>query len=449
MNSGYAGVRVLVAGAAVAGAAVAKALLARGAEVLVADQRESDRTAELEQLGARYVGLPDVVPAGVRTVVVSPGWRPTHPLLVAAAAAGVAVIGEVELGWQLRDPGVPWLAVTGTNGKTTTVLMLASILRAAGLRTVAAGNVGLPLVEVSAGPFDVLAVELGSPQLHSAPSIRPLAGTVLNIAEDHLDWHGSFAAYVGAKRRVYAGNVAAVVNADDDWSVRLADGARTVGFTLSVPRRGQLGVVDGTLLDRSGADDVPLTDTADIPVPGPHNVANALAAAALARIYGVLPGAVAEGLRRFEPAPHRNALVSTVDGVAYVDDSKATNPHAAAASLSAYPRVVWIAGGLLKGVAVDDFVASVRDRLAAVVLLGADRQVLAEALARHAPDVPVTQVTRTDNGAMDEVVARAAGWARPGETVLLAPAAASWDMFTDYSARGRAFSAAVLRRAAR
>jgi len=446
----YQGRTVLVAGAAVAGAAVARVLLAREAVVLVADQRESESTAELELAGARFVGLPSALPLGVDTVVASPGWRPDHPLLVAAAAAGIDVIGEVEFAWQLRDPAVPWLAVTGTNGKTTTVLMLESILRAAGLRTVAAGNVGLPLAEVVGTPYDVLAVELGSPQLHSAPSLRPLAGTVLNVAPDHIDWHGSFERYTAAKARVYAGNAAAVVNLDDEWSVRLAAGsARTVGFTLSAPPQGSLGVMDGVLADRTADPGVVLANVSDIPVPGPHNVANALAAAALARVYGVDPAAVSAGLRSFTPAPHRNALVSTVDGVAYVDDSKATNPHAAAASLSAYGRVVWIAGGLLKGVAVDDFVASIRDRLAAVVLLGADRQLLAEALARHAPDVPVTEVTRTDNGAMDEVVARAAGLAAPGDTVLLAPAAASWDMFSDYSARGRAFVAGVQKLAAR
>ncbi|MBA3251948.1 MAG: UDP-N-acetylmuramoyl-L-alanine--D-glutamate ligase [Geodermatophilaceae bacterium] len=445
----YAGRTVLVAGAAIAGAAVVRVLLAQGATVLVADQRESERTAELERLGARFVGLPADLPAGLAAVVVSPGWRPTHPLLVAAGAAGLPVLGEVELAWQLRNRMIPWLAVTGTNGKTTTVLMLESILRAAGLRTVAAGNVGLALVDVVAGPYDVLAVELGSPQLHSAPSIAPLAGTVLNIAPDHLDWHGSFEAYVEAKRRVYQGNRVAVTNADDAWSGRLAEGAaRRTSFTLADPGPGQLGLRAGVLLDRSGAAEVALAAVADIPVPGLHNVANALAATGLALVYGVPPDAVARGLRAFTPAPHRNALVVTVDGVAWVDDSKATNPHAATASLSAYRQVVWIAGGLLKGVAVDDFVASIRDRLAAVVLLGADRQLLADALARHAPDVPVTEVTRTDNGAMDEVVARAAGLARPGQTVLLAPAAASWDMFTDYTARGRAFAEAVRRWAA-
>ncbi len=446
MSGPYAGRSVLVAGAGVSGAAVARALLAMDATVLVADQRAGERTAELERAGARFIGLPAEPPSGVDLVVVSPGWRPDDPLLTAAERAGLPVIGEVELAWRHRDPAIPWLAVTGTNGKTTTTLMLESILRAAGRRTVAAGNVGVPLIEVSAGNYDVLAVELGSPQLHSAPSLHPLAGTVLNLAPDHLDWHGSFDAYAEAKRRVYAGDVA-VLNVADEWSVRLAQGhPRQVGFTLADPDPGQLGCADGVLLDRAFGDaaaGVALATVADIGVPGPHNVANALAAAALARVYGVPPEAVAAGLRTFRPAPHRNALVSTVDGVDYVDDSKATNPHAASASLAAYERVVWIAGGLLKGVAVDDFVAAISRRLVAVVLLGADRARLAEALARHAPDVPVTEVTRTDNGAMDEVVAHAAGYAAAGDTVLLAPAAASWDMFTDYTARGRAFAAAV------
>ncbi len=194
----YRGRTVLVAGAAVAGAAVTRLLLRLGAHVLVADQQESERTAELQRAGARFVGVPPAVPPAVDIVVTSPGWRPDHPLLAAAAAAGIDVIGEVELAWQLRDPAVPWLAVTGTNGKTTTVLMLECILRAAGLRTVAAGNVGLPLAEVVGSPYDVLAVELGSPQLYGAPSVRPLAGTVLNLAPDHIDWHGSFEAYAAA-----------------------------------------------------------------------------------------------------------------------------------------------------------------------------------------------------------------------------------------------------------
>jgi UDP-N-acetylmuramoylalanine--D-glutamate ligase len=182
---------------------------------------------------------------------------------------------------------------------------------------------------------------------------------------------------------------------------------------------------------------------ADVSPPGPHNVANALAAAALARSHGVAPAHVAAGIRGYTAEPHRNAKVATVGGVDWVDDSKATNPHAAAASLTAYPRVVWVAGGQLKGVDISDLVRLVAGRLAGAVLLGVDRAEIAEALRRHAPQVPVADVASTDDGAMSEVVAAAARLAAPGDTVLLAPAAASKDMYASYAERGKAFAAAV------
>jgi UDP-N-acetylmuramoylalanine--D-glutamate ligase len=398
------------------------------------------------------------VPAGTELVVTSPGWRPDHPLLVAAAAAGVEVIGEVELAWRLqaeRGASTPWLALTGTNGKTTTVGMLASILTTAGLRAVAAGNVGLPTVDavLADPPYDVLAVELSSFQLHWSRSLRPAAAAILNVAPDHLDWHGSMADYVGAKATIYRGDPVVVFNADDAWAVRIAAASparRRAGFTLRRPAQGELGVIDEALVDRALGPEpfepeqpVELARVADVRPPGPHNVQNALAAAALARAHGMPADAVGEGLRRYVPGPHRHEVVATVAGVSYVDDSKATNPHAAAASLTAHHRVVWIAGGLLKGAPVDELVATARRRLAGVVLLGADRARLAEAITRHARDLPVVEVGRTDDGAMREAVQAAAGMARPGDTVLLAPAAASMDMFTDYAARGDAFAAAA------
>jgi UDP-N-acetylmuramoylalanine--D-glutamate ligase len=183
-----------------------------------------------------------------------------------------------------------------------------------------------------------------------------------------------------------------------------------------------------------------LATLADIGVPGAHNVANALAAAAMARSFGVPATAVRDGLLAFVPEAHRNALVVETDGISWVDDSKATNPHAAAASLAAYPSVVWVAGGLLKGADVDDLVRDAAPRLRAVVLLGTDRAVLREALRRHAPDVPVVEVSRLDTEAMQEVVAAARSLARPGDTVLLAPAAASMDCFLDYKQRGDLFA---------
>ncbi|GAA2101001.1 UDP-N-acetylmuramoyl-L-alanine--D-glutamate ligase [Actinomadura alba] len=466
------GTAVCVAGLGVSGLAAARVLAERGARVTIVDARDDgprrEQAAELERQGITVrLGDGATLPAGTEIVVTSPGWRPDAPLLTAAAEVGVEVLGEVELAWRLRGPGAaPWLALTGTNGKTTAVRMLACILTAAGHRAMAVGNVGTPIVEAvacapatggeePAGGHDVLAVELSSYQLHWSDTVAPYAAAVLNVAPDHLDWHGSMEAYAADKGKIFVSAALAVVNADDPWSVRLAEGAgRTVGFTLGTPAPGQLGVVDGLLVDRAFVPDpateaVELAELRDIRPFAPHNVANALAAAALARAYGVPTEAVREGLRAFRPDPHRNAPVATVAKVDYVDDSKATNPHAAAASLAAYDSIVWIAGGLLKGADVDDLVRSRADRLRGAVLLGADRAQIARALARHAPNVPVVDVSGTETESMDDimdrVVAEATRLAAPGDTVLLAPAGASFDMFTSYGARGDAFAAAVRR----
>ena len=447
MSSPYAGRSVLVAGAGLSGAAAARALRAAGARVVVSDASE-ERSAPLRDDGFAVVDAAEP-PPGTELVVTSPGWRPDSPLLVAAAARGLEVLGEVELAWRLRPAdAAPWLAVTGTNGKTTTVRMLDQVLRAAGLRSVATGNVGLPVVEAVLGGYDVLAVELSSFQLHWSSTVRPAAGAVLNVADDHTDWHGSFQEYALAKAKVLDAGTS-IANADDEVSRTLLNRSRgrRVTFTLQAPRSGELGVVEGLLLDRAFPDvageATVLAEVGDLAVTGPHNVANALAAAALARAHGVPAQAVRDGLRAFRADPHRNALVATVGGVAWVDDSKATNPHAAAASLASYDSVVWLAGGLLKGADVDDLVARAAPRLRAAVLLGTDRARLADALARHAPQVPVVEVGRLDTGAMPEVVSAARTLARPGDTVLLAPAAASMDCFRDYAERGRLFAEAV------
>ena len=228
----------------------------------------------------------------------------------------------------------------------------------------------------------------------------------------------------------------------------VVEGCRAIGFTLGIPGRSEVGVGDDILADRAfleerGTHALELATLADVRPPVPHQVANALAAAALARSYGVDPRHVRDGLRRFEPAGHRIAEVGRVADVLYIDDSKATNAHAADMSLRAYDPVVWIAGGLAKGQTFDDLVQRHAARLRAVVLLGADRGIILDALRRHAPDVPVEEVTDTETGAMQQVVNRAAAMAQPGDTVLLAPGCASWDMFTDYAQRGRAFATAV------
>jgi UDP-N-acetylmuramoylalanine--D-glutamate ligase len=451
----WAGRQVLVAGVGVTGTAVTRVLLDLGARVVVVDGGDGERqrasAEQLRALGATVRLGDDRTLVDADLVVATPGMRLDHPLFAAARAAGVEVVGEPELAWRLRGGGVegagaaPWLGITGTNGKTTTVGMLEAILRAAGLRTVAAGNVGLPLVEAvhastSSGEpsYDVLAVEMSSQQLAWSPSPRFAAGALLNIAEDHLDWHDTMADYLAAKTRIWSGGVA-IGNADDPVVVAaLPAGGRTFSLT---DHTADYALVDGALVETASG--VVLVRGDELRVRGPHNIANALAAAALARAHGVPADAVHDALAAFAPGRHRNELVATAGGVDYVDDSKATNPHAAAASLAAYDHVVWIAGGLLKGADVDGLVAAHAGRLRGAVLLGRDRAAIAAALARHAPDVPVVDVTATDTGAMETAVRRAAELARPGDTVLLAPTAASWDIFRDYAQRGDLFAAAA------
>ncbi|MFE4794667.1 UDP-N-acetylmuramoyl-L-alanine--D-glutamate ligase [Streptomyces sp. NPDC056708] len=465
-NQDWQGKRVTVAGLGVSGIPAAKVLHGLGAVVTVVndgdDERSRAQAAELEAQGITVrLGDGATLPESTELIVTTPGWKPDKPLFTAAAEAGVPVWGDVELAWRLRgregrEPA-PWLAVTGTNGKTTTVRMLASILEAAGLRTAAVGNIGVSLLDAVLGDeeYDVLAVELSSYQLHWAPSLRAHSAAVLNLAPDHLDWHGSMEAYVADKGRIYEGNrIACVYNVAEKATedlVREADveeGCRAIGFTLAAPGPSQLGVVDGILVDRAFVANrqkqaQELAEVTDVNPSAPHNIANALAAAALARAFGVEPAAVRDGLRAFRPDPHRIEHVADVAGVAYIDDSKATNTHAAEASLAAYDPIVWIAGGLAKGATFDELVTGAAGRLRGVVLIGRDRALIREALARHAPEVPVVDLDRTDTGAMSEAVREAARLARPGDTVLMAPACASMDMFVNYNKRGEAFVDAV------
>ncbi|MFJ9943364.1 UDP-N-acetylmuramoyl-L-alanine--D-glutamate ligase [Streptomyces erythrochromogenes] len=486
--------RITVAGLGVSGISAARALAGLGARVTVVDNGDGDahraRAAELAELGieVRLGHLPDgarageTLPEGTELVVTSPGWQPQSPLFLAAAEAGVDVVGDVEVAWRLRGAGAElraargaaaeatgegadtapagpaeWLAITGTNGKTTTTQMLASILKAAGLRTAAVGNIGTPIIDVVLGEqqYDVLAVELSSYQLHWAPSLRVHSAAVLNLAPDHLDWHGSMQAYAADKGRIYEGNtVACVYNVADKATEDLVveadveEGCRAIGFTLGAPGPSMLGVVDGILVDRAFVENrqknaQELAEVKDVNPPAPHNIANALAAAALARAFGVAPRAVRDGLRDFRPDAHRVARVDEVASVVYVDDSKATNTHAAEASLASFDKVVWIAGGLAKGATFDELVQKSAGRMRGAVLIGADRALIAEALARHAPEVPVVDLDRTDTGAMLAAVREAAALAEPGDTVLLAPACASMDMFANYNKRGDAFADAV------
>ena len=473
-----AGARVLVAGAGLTG----RSVLAVLAPLDVRAELTDDREAALAALDLPDVTVVSAAEAAARVavyavVITSPGLPPSSPVLVAARAAGVPVWGDVELAWRLDrsgrfGPPRRWLVVTGTNGKTTTTSMLHEMLLAGGRASLLCGNIGTPVIDVLAQPGDHLAVELSSFQLHWTESLRPEAGVVLNVAEDHLDWHGSLTAYAADKARALVGRVA-VAGVDDPIAAGLladAPAATRVGFRLGEPGPGELGVRDGWLVDRAFAADTPLAPVSSIPVAGPVGVLDALAAAALARAVGVAPEAIATALAAFRVGRHRAEVVAVVDGVSYVDDSKATNPHAAEASVRAHPRVVWLAGGLLKGASVDDMLARVGDRLAGAVLFGRDRRGIAEALSRHAPDVPVVEVVTGEDAGVDgaseqqgagvtrvtiatgdavgtavmtAAVAAARDLAASGDTVLLAPAGASFDQFGGYGDRGDRFAAAV------
>ena len=459
------GAAVLVTGAGITGRAVLAALTPLGARATLTDDNPSALTT-FARSGVTVIDPGNAVQSIIDydLVITSPGFPPTAPVLAAAAGAGIPIWGDVELAWRLDHSGRygpprRWLAVTGTNGKTTTTAMLHAMLIAAGRRSLLCGNIGDPVLDVLDQPADLLAVELSSFQLHWAPSLRPDAGVVLNVAEDHLDWHGSMDDYAHDKARVLDGRVA-VAGLDDPVAAALLSRAGApvrVGFRLGAPAPGELGVRDGVLFDNafgSPTGGVALADAATIGVAGPVGVLDALGAAALARAVDVAPEAIADALAGFQVGRHRAEVVGTVDGVTYVDDSKATNAHAARASIAAYPRVVWIAGGLLKGASVDELVTAVGNRLVGAVLIGRDRAVIANALSRHAPDVPVVELVAGEDfgvqgedevgeAVMTAVVGSARELAGPGDTVLLAPAGASFDQFSGYGHRGDAFAAAV------
>ncbi|TQJ40570.1 UDP-N-acetylmuramoylalanine--D-glutamate ligase [Arthrobacter sp. SLBN-112] len=494
-DSDWAGLRVVVTGIGVSGFAAADTLIELGARVVVVDAATSE-TARAHADTLKIVGAADVLlgPDAVthipridgelpELIVTSPGWRPDQALLAGAARAHIPVWGDVELAWRVRTregrKTADWLAITGTNGKTTTVGLTESMLRAAGLKAIAVGNVGTPILDALRDPveYDVFAVELSSFQLHWAESVSPVASVCLNVAEDHVDWHGSYDSYLADKAKVYERTrKACIYNAEQVETERMVEnadvveGCRAVGFTTVTPAVSMLGVVEGLLVDRAFIEErrnsaAELASMADLgPLAPRHMVANALAAAGLVRAYGVDAKAVRQGILDYVPGDHRIQPVARLHGVLWVNDSKATNPHAASASLSAFSNVVWIAGGLSKGVSYDDLVRDHAARLKAVVLIGTDTSPLREALRRHAPDVPVIEQGAGDtegvqtasapggtpagspgNGeqVMSQAVASAAQLAESGDTVLMAPAAASMDQFSSYAHRGGTFIDAV------
>lgn len=461
--------RVSVVGLAMTGVSAIDVLRSRGVAVRGFDAREEAVDAiRAPGLDLRAIqdptALAEAALADTDLVVISPGVPSHAPIYALAAQRGTPIWSDMELAWHVRagaedGTAAPWLNVTGTNGKTTVVSMTSTILETAGLRAPAVGNVGVPIVEVAArGGVDALVVEISALQLHACHTISPLASVCLNVAPDHIDWHVTYERYRANKAKVYERTQRACIYTDADTrrmveEADVVEGARAVGATLGVPGPGDIGMVEDLIVDRAfanpAAELATLADFVAYDSVAPHVASNAIVSAALTRAYGVEPEAVREGLRAFTPVSHRIQVVGELDGVKYVDDSKATNWHAAHASLVAQEPggCVWIAGGLAKGQTFDGLVEGIRDRLRGVVVIGVDQEPILDALGRHAPDVPRIEVRTSDHGEVMRLAVDAASrLAQPGDTVLLAPACASMDQFTNYEERGDRFAEAVKER---
>ena len=458
MPINFSGQRILVLGAGVTGLVVARSLSKRGALISIAD----DQISAVEGFDVAFSKSFDV--KNFDAIMVSPGWKPNHPLITDAISAGIKIMNEIDLAWSLRAylaPNQRWIALTGTNGKTTTVELTAAMLREGGISAVACGNVGTTVLESveSSENYDVLVLELSSFQLHWLREATFVAAAILNIAADHVDWHGSFESYAEAKMSILDRASTGVFNAGDpEVLVRATNWqGRKVFFSLETPGLGELGVVEDLLVDRAFVVDPHeafiLADVVDVFPTVPHSVSNALAAAGLARTIGVDHQSIQRAIRNFKPGSHRIETILVRDEITWIDDSKATNPHAAAASLLGTLSAIWIAGGLAKGAQMDKLVERCKSRIKAAILIGTDRELIAAELRLQVPNVEIIYIDAdsayvkggASNSLMEAVVSAARSRASAGDTVLLAPACASMDQFISYADRGDRFAAAVMK----
>jgi UDP-N-acetylmuramoylalanine--D-glutamate ligase len=465
--------KVLVLGIGKTGFSVADTLHELGSDVLVvAESGDAEILDILDVLGVKHLVTPNVSELlsaieafAPNLVIVSPGLAPTNKLVVESTKLPAPIWSDIDLAWALRDKfskDTKWVCITGTNGKTTTTELVEAMLLASGIRASACGNIGIPILDAIRDPaeFEVLIVELSSFQLHYLQDIQPETSAVLNVAEDHLDWHGSMENYSAAKGKIYSNTrIACIYNNQDKITESLVEhaqvqeGARAIGFGLNLPSISQVGYVEEILVDRAFIDDransaleiVSLTELGNLGVLTPHLLSNIAAATAIARSIDISPKAIKDALTSFKLSPHRIELVLERDGIKWIDDSKATNAHAASASLRSFENVVWILGGLLKGVDISKLVSEFGKSVRAAIVIGKDRSEILRAFQEHAPDTEVFEVSETESATvMRTVVRHARAVALPGDTVLLAPAAASMDQFIDYVDRGQAYKEAVL-----
>ncbi|MGI9198309.1 MAG: UDP-N-acetylmuramoyl-L-alanine--D-glutamate ligase [Candidatus Nanopelagicaceae bacterium] len=440
----FAGKQILILGGGVTGSATGKFLEELGAQIKIADERPISDFANHP--------IDDLKNLNYDLAVVSPGWRPDHPLISALQNTKVPFISEIDLAWELRNlhnPNQKWLAITGTNGKTTTTELCASMLNSAGIKAKACGNVGTTVIEsvLDQENYQVLVIEISSFQIHWMNQANFVSVAILIIADDHIDWHGSFSAYTAAKVKLLDFAKVAIINGQDAHLVEQTNKykGRRILFTLDTPKPGELGLVEELLVDRAFTNDVSqagaFCEISDVQPTVPHAVANTLAAAGLARSIGAGYEEIQSAIKVFTPGRHRLELVLEKDGIRWVNDSKATNPHAAKAALFANPDSIWIAGGLAKGANFAELVESCKSKIKYALLIGSDREEIAKELEKQK-----IEFFRVDGEPiMEKVIQRAKDLAKPGDTVLLAPAAASMDQFKNYSDRGDQFTDAVKR----
>lgn len=438
----FAGKKVLILGAGVTGSSVAKILEELGAFIKIADEKPvsdfaSHPIASLSNLDFDLA-------------VVSPGWKPDHPLIQALNKQSIQITNEIDIAWHLKNlhaPNQKWIAITGTNGKTTTTELTAAMLNASGISANACGNVGTTVIEsvLSEHKYQVLVLELSSFQIHWMEDPEFASVAILNIADDHTDWHGSFAEYTKAKIKLLTHTNNAIINGQDQHLVSSISNwsGKKIYFGLDTPAPGQLGLVEELLIDRAFVESPneagAICELNEVQPTVPHAVANTLAAAGLARVLDASLETIRIAIQSFTPGRHRIELALEKNGIRWINDSKATNPHAAQASLFSAVSSIWIAGGLAKGAQFEDLIAKCKGRIKAALLIGTDRELIATELAKQN-----IEFYRIDGAEiMEEVVKKALTLAEPGDTVLMAPACASMDQFKNYADRGDKFIAAV------
>jgi len=439
------GAKCILFGAGVTGAPTLDYLKSKGATVISVDEK-------VQGDGIKHtLEKKDLV--GVGLAIVSPGWRVDHPLISLVRGAGIEMISEIDLAWKVKQqicPNQRWIALTGTNGKTTTVQMLESMLIESGINAKACGNLGYTAIEaVVDSRADILALELSSFQLEWSNLAHFEAVAILNIAEDHIDWHQSFENYLAAKLKISKLADLVILNKDDQ---HLAKSGKTLSkpitwISLQVPSKGEIGLVENLIVDRAfiKGDAEALFEISDVTPSVGHNVSNAMAAATLARSVGAKSDAIGNALRNFKLDHHRLEVVHKSGGITFINDSKATNPHAAIAALYSQMESIWIAGGLAKGAGMDELAQRCKSRIKAAILIGSDAPIIKDALLKQAPNLAIytTDLNLKGMDVMRSVMSIVKEIAVSGDVVLLAPACASMDQFKNYADRGESFTMAA------